>query len=188
MTHDASNHDLPAALRLQLRGMRRDTPPARDLWPDLSSRLAALPVEPAQEAPARAPTRLRPLPALAAAAVLALALGLGWQLRPDTAVPVAVDAAPATATPAAKPAPVARTPAPLVVQADAMAREYEGALRELTAARPPVAGHPALIELDRSADDVREAIAHDPDAVFLLQRLQRVYAQRLSLTQRLARA
>ena len=36
--------------------------------------------------------------------------------------------------------------------------------------------------------DVREAIAHDPESVFLLQRLQRVYAQRLSLTQRLARA
>ena len=37
-------------------------------------------------------------------------------------------------------------------------------------------------------DAVRDALAQDPDALFLLQRLQRIYAQRLSLTQRLARA
>ncbi|MDH5833901.1 hypothetical protein [Luteimonas kalidii] len=186
MTHDPTDHDLPATLRLQLRGLRRDEPPARDLWPDLSARLAVEPRQP----PVRPAARPRALPALAAAAVLALALGLGWQLRPDTAVPVPVEAPAPTpaAAPGAAPADAPRTPAPLVVQADAMAREYEGALRELTAARPPVAGHPALIELDRSADDVRQALAHDPDAVFLLQRLQRVYAQRLSLTQRLARA
>ncbi|TYT23623.1 hypothetical protein FZO89_15380 [Luteimonas viscosa] len=147
MNHDPSGSDLPAALRLRLRGLRTDAPPA-----------------------------------LATAAVLAMAIGLGWQLRPDT--PEFVPA-PADAVPDALPEAL---PAPLVVEADAMAREYEGALLELSAARPPTAEPAALLHLDASAEAVRDALAQDPDALFLLQRLQRIYAQRLSLTQRLARA
>ena len=166
------NDDLSAALRLQLRGLRRDALPQRDLWPDIASQLSTRDREtpPVAEAPRR-----RALPALAAAAVLVLAAGIGWLQRPG---------ADATLT---------RTDhdlaaAPLVVEADAMTREYQGALREIAAMLPAVDDHVALSQLDASAHTVREALAQDPDAYFLLQRLQRIYAQRLSLTQRLARA
>jgi hypothetical protein len=177
MNNDPSISDLPAALRLQLRGLRTDVPPARDLWPAIGERLAHQP----QVRPGPATPRMRSralAPTLATAAVLAMAIGLGWQLRPDTPefVPTPLDTAPLPAT------------APLVVEADAMAREYQGALLELSAARAPAAEPAALLHLDASAEAVRDALAQDPDAVFLLQRLQRIYAQRLSLTQRLVRA
>ena len=73
------NDDLSAALRLQLRGLRRDALPQRDLWPDIASQLSTRDREtpPVAEAPRR-----RALPALAAAAVLVLAAGIGWLQRP----------------------------------------------------------------------------------------------------------
>lgn len=43
-----------------------------------------------------------------------------------------------------------------------------------------------LRELDRGADQVRAALRKDPDARYLLQRLQSLYARRLDLAQRLA--
>lgn len=174
MTHPHPTDDLPAALRLQLRGLRRDALPERELWPDIASRLSAQ----ARATPhvAQPSRNRRALPALAAAAVLVLAAGVGWLQRPgaDTA------AAPALGDFAGA--------APLVVEADAMTREYQGALREIAAMLPAADEHAALSQLDASADAVRDALAQDPDAHFLLQRLQRIYAQRLSLTQRLARA
>ena len=174
MTHPHPTDDLPAALRLQLRGLRRDALPERELWPDLASRLSAQ----ARETPLVAePSRnRRALPALAAAAVLVLAAGIGWLQRPG-----------AGTTAAPEPNALAGA-SPLVVEADAMAREYQGALREIAAMFPTADEHAALSQLDASAGAVREALAQDPDAHFLLQRLQRIYAQRLSLTQRLARA
>ena len=181
-THD--HHDpsapepLPDALRLRLRGLRRDVPPTRDLWPDLSARLAAHPQAAAPNQrhatlPLRATTHrhrrgLRRVAWLATAASLALAIGIGWQLRPQ-----AVNA------------PDAGRDAMLVRQADAMTREYDAAVRELETARPAVHDAGALRQLDRSAAEVRAALARDPDAAFLLEQLQRVYAQRLSLTRRL---
>ncbi|HRP72382.1 MAG TPA: hypothetical protein PK743_07090 [Luteimonas sp.] len=178
MNHDPSTADLPAALRLQLRSLRADTPPARDLWPDIAARIAATPqsATAADTPPAR--RGIRAWPALATAAALALAVGLGWQLRPTAP---GVEQLPAIAGID----PIAR---PLLIEADAMTREYQGALRELPPLRPATAGYATLLQLDASADAVREALAQDPDARFLLQRLQRVYAQRLSLTQRLSRA
>lgn len=173
MSHPHPSDDLPAALRLQLRGLRRDALPARELWPDIASRLSAQ----VREAPqaAQPPRRGRALPALAAAAVLVLAAGIGWLQRPGADTTTVPDRA------------FAGT-APLVAEADAMAREYQGALREIAAMFPTADEHAALSQLDASAGAVREALAQDPDAHFLLQRLQRIYAQRLSLTQRLARA
>ena len=166
--------DMPDALRWQLRGLRRDALPGRELWPDIAARLSTQ----ARATPqaAEPPRRRRALPALAAAAVLVLAAGIGWLQRPgaDTA------SAPALGTLAGA--------APLVVEADAMTREYQGALREVAAMLPDAGEHATLSQLDASADLVRDALAQDPGARFLLQRLQRIYAQRLSLTQRLARA
>jgi len=179
MMHD--DHDptvseaLPDALRFRLRELRRDVPPARDLWPALSARLAAAQAHaPAQHIVAASRHRrrrgLRGVTWLATAASVALAVGIGWQLRP-TAVPT--------------PSSDTNRDAMLVRQADAMTREYDAALRELEAAAPATRQAGVLRQLDRSANEVRAALARDPDAAFLLERLQRVYAQRLSLTRRL---
>lgn len=183
MTND--RHDNPSApeplsdaLRLRLRGLRRDLPPARDLWPDISARLAVHPEATAADRPhaatplraaSRRPRhRLHRLGWLAAAASIALAVGIGWQLRPQAAD-----------------APVAGRDAMLVRQADAMTREYDAAVRELESAKPAVRETGALQQLDHSAAEVRAALARDPDALFLLEQLRRVYTQRLSLTRRL---
>ena len=171
MNDDRHDSDPPAALRMQLRALRTPEPPARELWPDIAARLAQAP---RQATPARRGERL--LPALALAAALVVAVGLGWQLRPQ-----GEDAGPATT-------PVAGTRATLLVVADAMTREYRGALRELPAPAPAAPGYESLLELDASAAAVREALAKAPEATFLLQRLQHIHARRLALTRQLASA
>ena len=173
--HDPQDDDMPDSLRWSLRGLRRDTMPENDLWPAIAARLAVT----AQQTPmpASLPTRARTMPfyrrplLLATAASLVVALGIGWQLRP----------AATTAGAAADP-----TRQLVAREAAAMTIEYDAALRELQAGRRPLAGQPALKELDRGAAQVRTALARDPDAHFLLERLQSLYSQRLALTQRLA--
>lgn len=167
--------DLPADLRLQLRRLRADAPPGRDLWPGIARGIEALPRRNAP-APGRRP---RPLSWFAMAAVLVLAVGMGWQLRPDGAD------APAP-QPAATPSPPGN--GVLLAQADAMAREYEAALREVEAARGIDAPTPVLAELDAAAATLHAALSQAPDSRFLFDRLQRVYAQRLAVTQRHAHA
>jgi hypothetical protein len=106
---------------------------------------------------------------LATAASFALAIGLAWQMRP--------------APPSSDAAVVARQA--LVTEADALTREYQAALTEVG----PVSDGDtvaALRELDRSAAQIRTALAREPGARFLLDRLQHIYARRLALTQRLA--
>jgi hypothetical protein len=161
MTHDT--HDsTDARLRLALRGLRRDVPPERDLWPELAARLAQTP----QQMPVAAGRRPW-IPAFALAASLLLAVGVAWQLRP-----------------AAVPDESARL---IQHEAQAMTREYRAALYELERSAPPPAASPvtpALHELDRSAAQIRTALTRDPDARFLLEQLRKTYAQRLALTQR----
>jgi hypothetical protein len=172
MTHDIDKQDshLPDALRWELRALRTDLAPAADLWPGIASRIAATP----QVASAPVRKSWRPLIPLATAASLALALGIAWQVRPVT--------------------PDVPAPAPgvhgriIAVEAEAMTREYQAALKEIDAYTPPPAkGDAQLKVLDRSAAQIRTALARDPDARFLLGRLQRTYTRRLELTQRLAR-
>ena len=169
---------LPDALRWALRGLRRDEPPGRDLWPGIAARLqapatpVAAPALPQSVAPRIAANRRRNrfVPSIALAASLALAVGLSWQQRP------------APGTDAASP-----TAQLITAEAEAMTLEYQAALRELegtAAARP--AANPTLQELDRSAAQIRTALTRDPDARFLLDRLQHTYERRLQLTQRLA--
>ena len=69
-----------------------------------------------------------------------------------------------------------------------MTREYDAALREVEASAPRSAttSQPTLRELDRSAAQIRTALARDPDARFLLERLRHTYSLRLALTQRAA--
>ena len=169
MTHEhdndsmtASAGDFPDSLRWQLRSLRSDVAPERDLWPAIAERIAATPQMAARPAPA-----WRRFAPLATAAALALAIGLAWQLRP---------------APAPGPDMEARL---LTAEADAMTREYQAALLELNHGVGPRAPQ-ELHVLDRSAAQIRTALRRDPDARFLLERLQRTYERRLELTQRLA--
>ncbi|MFT3669295.1 MAG: hypothetical protein QM795_12120 [Pseudoxanthomonas sp.] len=143
------------ALRWQLRALRQDTPPARDLWPDIAARLASTP----QQAPA--PKR-RPLAPFALAASLLLAVTVTWQLQRAPTGDAVIQR-----------------------EAAALTRDYTGALAQLDvqAKGSPEYG-PALHALDESAAEIRHAIATDPNARFLLDQLRRTYARRLALTQR----
>jgi hypothetical protein len=70
-----------------------------------------------------------------------------------------------------------------------MTLEYQAALRELNAGRPsarPAVVAPEIKLLDQSAAQIRTALTRDPNARFLLDRLQHTYIRRLELTQRLA--
>lgn len=228
MNHDSTwrtsgeedEHQGEAHLRWQLRGLRRELPPARDLWPQIAARIAA--TTPSRHAPVRrasvqhapvphAPiqpqyhTLTRPWASLALAASLLLTIGLAWQLRQlpapaaatgaTTSSPAALasrlpaSGSPLSGTPVSSPRATSQPTASLIHrEADAMAREYNAALRELRAATPvsatPVAEAATLRTLDRSAAQIRTAMTRDPDARFLLERLRHTYAQRLALTQR----
>lgn len=155
-------------LRWRLRQLPARIDPPRDLWPGIADRIQARPAR-----------RSRPvwLAGLALAASVCVAVGLAWSLRVPE--PAATDAGLAVVDPAP-----ASAGGPLQREADALTREYYAALREFEGAPMPEAISPALATLDRSASDLRGAIASDPDAVYLLDQLRRTYAWRLSLTQR----
>ena len=153
--------------RWALRDLRRDIAPGRDLWPQIAARIATgTPVIDTGRTTWRSPRRLAPL---ALAASLLLAVGVAWHFRPQQSVTQ----------------PTARL---LQAEAHAMTREYDAALREVEASAPAAASsrQPALRELDRSAAQIRTALARDPDARFLLDRLRHTYSLRLALTQRAA--
>ncbi|HLL20298.1 MAG TPA: hypothetical protein VK439_16080 [Rubrivivax sp.] len=167
-----NNHD-DHALRLRLGGLRRDVEPRNDLWPAIAQRIESdrqSPLAGAVPAPGsrqqavslRRGARLRRLLPLAVAASLLLAIGFTWRMRigPDD-------------------------PSPLIHEhAVAMSRDYRAALAQLEQAplRPEI--QPALEDLDHSVAQILGAIETHPDAVFLLDQLQRTYARRLELTQR----
>ncbi|KFN50944.1 hypothetical protein [Arenimonas composti] len=158
-------------LRFRLRQLPREIEPGRDLWPDIAARL--------QQPPRRSHWR----PMLAAAAVAALAIAIGAQLRTPES-PVLPD--PAAVAVAEGPAGEGGAAGNGVLQreAHAMAREYDAALREYAGAPVPEDLQPVLATLDASADQIQEAIARDPDAPWLLDRLRSTYSRRLQLTQR----
>lgn len=148
-----------AALRLALRQLRRDQAPERDLWPGIQARIAT--------APASRHASARRFVPWALAASVALAFTVAWQMRPLERH---------------------SGEAQLIShEARALTREYRGALQVIAASVPSsVEADPALRELDRSAAQIRGALAKDPDARFLLERLRHTYAMRLALTQRAA--
>lgn len=154
------------ALRWQLRALRNDVPPQRDLWPDIAARIAATPQETSVSALA-AKRKTRWFAPMAMAASLLLAVGVVWQggLSPGSA-------------PATDPL--------LHREASALTREYQGALQTMPQARSSSAYAPALRDLDSSAARILVALEHDPNARFLLEQLRRTYARRLVLTQRAA--
>ncbi|WP_454829305.1 hypothetical protein [Pseudoxanthomonas wuyuanensis] len=147
------------SLRWRLRAMRKDTPPSRDLWPDIAARIAEVPQSPIQ--PVETTQSHRAMPWAMVASAL-LALGLVWQLG--------------TTKPDAEPL--------IQREAASLTRDYQGALAELESAGTPPEIAPALAALDHSAAQIRNAIDAEPNARFLLDQLRRTYARRLALTQR----
>ena len=145
-------------LRWRLRQLPAEIEPPRDLFPGIAQRIAR---------PARR-SRRPWLAGLAIAASVCVAVGVAWTLR-----------APVPGEPHdSHQAEVVRR------EAEALTREYYAALREFEGAPMPAPLEPALATLDRSASDIRGAIASDPEAVFLLDQLRRTYTRRLALTQR----
>jgi len=165
-----TEHPHDESLRWQLRGLRHDVPPARDLWPDIASRIAASPQSPLR--PLETVDRAEPLARVqrrwmpwATAASMLLAVGFIWQSG------------------------AFRQPAPeplLQREASALTRDYEGALAQMPTTSLPPEIASALDDLDRSAEQIRSALDVQPDARFLLNQLRRTYARRLALTQRVA--
>jgi hypothetical protein len=144
-------------LRWQLRQLPREMDPGRDLWPGIAAGIERRPAR-------RSFTWPR---AFALAASVLLGAGLFLKLQ-----------APQQAPPA--------DPTALLVQREAIAlsREYEAALLNYRGAPMPASLEPGLATLDRSAAQIRLAIAANPDSRALLKQLQRTYARRLELTQR----
>ena len=167
-----NNHD-DHALRLRLRGLRRDVEPQNDLWPAIAQRIESdrqsplagivpAPDSRQQTAPVRRRASLRRLLPLSVAASLLLAIGFTWRMQ------IGLD-----------------DPSPLIHEhAVAMSRDYRAALAQLEQAPLHPEIQPALEDLDHSAAQILSAIESHPDAVFLLDQLQRTYARRLELTQR----
>lgn len=148
--------DLPDHLRWQLRALRQDVAPERDLWAGIGRRLP----------PRAIPAPASRTPWLALAASLLLVVGMAGLWRGQ--------ALEAGATPAA------------LTEARRLSSDYRQALDALPAdaATRSQAFAPALAELDRSADEIRRALARDPDSQLLLEQLRRTYTRRLALSQR----
>lgn len=178
----ARDDDMTDALRWQLRSLRRDALPQRDLWAGISERIAAEATPSARSNVVALTSRsTKRFAWLALAASITLAVGIGWQLRPASPIEAT---APTIAQTVRHPGDPTATL--IAREANAMTWEYKAALREIDAHNTPVADARALRQLDRSAALVRSALTQDPNARFLLERLQKLYAQRLALTQRLA--
>lgn len=176
MTIHDQDHEtpLPESLRRGLRDLRDDRMPGRDLWPGIAARIADAPVASAPlPLPSRARRGRRPrrFAALATAASLAAVLAVAWTWLPPRSPTAVQDGAVAGL---------------MLREARDMTREYEVAWRALDARRRPGVDASGLRELDRGAAQVRAALRKDPDARYLLDRLQRLYARRLDLAQRLA--
>lgn len=198
----AGDGELPDALRWQLRALRRDQPPSRDLWSGIAARLGeqapAGHVEPqaaSAELSADAPAAVAALPRRSgakrgwmaplalAASVAALAIGLSAHFRAQGPLAPA-DGGYASAPAAAKPG---AAPSLLQREAQGMTLQYQAALREVEpASAASLAMKPAFDDLDRNAALILDALSHNPDSRMLLEQLRRTYARRLALAQRLA--
>ncbi|MBN8888359.1 MAG: hypothetical protein J0I77_21790 [Rudaea sp.] len=149
--------------RNQMRKLNEAVEPARDLWPDIASRLAQ---------PVAAPRRRewrRPVFAVAASLLVAVGAGLtAYRLNRPALVPVQEYVA--TTKPVTTPGN------------DAGADAETSALTPLdwaVPADPKLAA--AAQDLDKASADLQAALEARPDAVFLVSMLNRTNAQRMRL-------
>jgi hypothetical protein len=153
-----SEHDFQ--WRRQLRDLSGPVQPQRDLWLDIASRIAAEQAAPAQEP---APRRRRWPVAFAAAASVALAVLVAGVLQQRTAPQMP---------------PLATHPATRLDPAAAIAAA-ETQFRQVRPQDPRLAA--AAVELDAAADEIRQMLQQQPDAVFLVGLLNRTNERRLKL-------
>jgi len=151
-------------LRRRLRDLQAERDPGRELWPEISARLDG----------ARAQRPSRAWLPLALAASVAAFLAVLVAIRP-----------PATPSPPA-PAVAARgdlatSPALLPRTAAGMNVEYRAALASLPPSALPEELQQTAQLLDDSALQLRHALRQQPQSIFLLEQLRRVYALRLQL-------
>ena len=149
-------------LRWQLRQLPREIELSRDLWPAIAKGIGR---------PKASPHRPW-LVGLSMAAGLSLAVGIAWRMAPSM-------------SPTAAPGPDL-TAQMLQREAAAMTSEYQAALRQFDGL-PVTTGISADLQiLDRGAEQIRGALAANPDSPALLKQLRKVYSRRLELTQRAA--
>jgi hypothetical protein len=151
-----SEHDFQ--WRRHLRDLSGPVQPQRDLWLDIAGRIAA---EAQQTAPA-APRSRRWVVSLAAAASIALAvLVAGLMQQPS------MPETPRVAQPSRK-----VDPATAIANVDTQFKQVRTQDPRLAA---------ASVELDAAADEIRQMLQQQPDAVFLVGLLNRTNERRLKL-------
>ena len=184
--HDAR---LPDGIRWQLRGMRAERMPARELWPDIADRLPVRAAAPASAGIRRDVRRHGWLPPAAlAASLLLVAAVIGWRVPLDGAT--AVDAGTAMVRSDRAGGGLDSSPATMPARAHereaaGLTRQYEAAFNALGTVPGDPNLQPVIAELDRSTDLILDALAQQPDSRLLLDQLRRTYAQRLALSQRM---
>lgn len=159
-----SEHDFQ--WRRQLRDLSGPVQPQRDLWLGIAERIAAEQAQAARPAP---PSRRRWLVGLAAAASVALAvLTVGvLQQRNATSVTTVAGTAVAPVTRISE-----RDPAAVIAAVDTQ-------LKQVRTQDPRLAA--ATVELDAAAEEIRQMLQQQPDAVFLVGLLNRTNERRLKL-------
>lgn len=148
-----SEHDFQ--WRRQMRDLSGPVQPQRDLWLDIAAR-----IQTEAAAPAPRPAFRRWVLPFAAAASVALA------------VLVAALSHNPVAPPAPQQASVKTDPAVALAQLD---RQF----RQVRTQDPRLAA--AAVELDAAADEIRQMLQQQPDAVFLVGLLNRTNERRLKL-------
>ncbi|MBL8297064.1 MAG: hypothetical protein JNN30_01845 [Rhodanobacteraceae bacterium] len=151
-----SEHDFQ--WRRQLRDLAGPVQPQRDLWLDISARIAA-----EQAAVDAAPRRWQRPAAFALAASVALAVLVAGvlQQRSDSVAPGFA------LQPREK-----LDPAAAIAAADTLFKQVRPQDPRLAA---------AAVELDAAADEIRQMLQQQPDAVFLVGLLNRTNERRLKL-------
>lgn len=159
-----SEHDFQ--WRRQLRDLSGPAQPQRDLWLGIAERIAAEQVQAAQPAPT---SRRRWLVGIAAAASVALAVLTVGVLQQHSATSVDPVAG-TTVEPARRVSE--RDPAAVIAAVD-------NQLKQVRTQDPRLAA--ATIELDAAAEEIRQMLQQQPDAVFLVGLLNRTNERRLKL-------
>jgi hypothetical protein len=151
-------------LRRRLRDLQTERDPGRELWPGISARL--------DSGRARRPSRgWLPLALVAGAATL---LAVLVALRPLPQPSVSAPALAAQGDLSVSLALLPRTAAGMNV-------EYRAALASLPPSALPEELQQTAQLLDDSALQLRNALRQQPQSLFLLEQLRRVYALRLQL-------
>lgn len=159
-------------LRRRLRALPREREMQHDLWPGIAARIER---GPAQRRPGRRRSWL-----IASTSLLAASLVLVWGLVHNFTGVVT------TATRSVS-VDTDRWSSQLVRrEADAITIEYQRASAPLLSQPLPDAIRGAVVELDHSAVQIRDALRTQPDATYLLERLRRTQERRLHLLQRVA--